>query len=67
MNATPADGWAWTTTGLQPPDEATIDVLLELASVAAHASERTAAPIACYLAGRLGVEPAEALARAREV
>jgi hypothetical protein len=28
--------------------------------VAAHQSERIAAPIACYLAGRAGIDPAEA-------
>jgi molybdenum cofactor guanylyltransferase len=39
--------------------------LLELASVAAHASERKAAPIACWLAATAGVAPAEARARAQ--
>jgi hypothetical protein len=53
--------------GVDPPDEATVDTLLELAGVAAHASERTAAPIACYLIGRAGVDPADALTRARGV
>jgi Domain of unknown function (DUF6457) len=38
--------------GLDPPTEAESDVLLEIAATAAHASERTAAPIACWLAGR---------------
>jgi hypothetical protein len=51
--------------GSRPPDAATIEVLLDLAGVAAHSSERIAAPIACYLAGRLGIDPAEALAVAR--
>ena len=40
--------------GTEAPDSATVDELLDLAAVAAHASERTAAPIACYLAGRDG-------------
>jgi hypothetical protein len=53
--------------GVDPPDAATVDVLLDLASVAAHASERTAAPLACWMAGRAGLSPAEALALAREV
>jgi hypothetical protein len=53
--------------GVDAPDEATVDTLLELAGVAAHASERTAAPIACFLVGRAGVDPADALARARGV
>lgn len=48
----------------QPPlDEATIDALLELAGVAAHSSERIAAPLACYLVGRAGADPAAVLAR----
>lgn len=40
--------------GTEPPDEGVVEELLELAAIAAHASERTAAPIACYLAGRDG-------------
>lgn len=46
--------------GIDPPDEATVATLLDLAGVAAHASERTAAPIACWLIGRAGLSPAEA-------
>ena len=38
--------------------------LLELASVAAHASERRAAPIACWIAASAGVPPREARERA---
>lgn len=45
--------------GAEAPDQATVDELLDLAAVAAHASERTAAPIACYLAGLSGRPPAE--------
>lgn len=45
--------------GVEAPDEKTVDELLQLASVAAHASERRAAPIACYLAGLSGRSPAE--------
>ena len=37
--------------GCEPPSEERMDEILRLASVAAHASERKAAPIACYLAG----------------
>jgi hypothetical protein len=40
--------------GVEPPDEATIETLLGIASTAAHASERLAAPIACYLIGLSG-------------
>jgi hypothetical protein len=50
--------------GAEPPDQATIDALLDLAGVAAHASERIAAPIACYLIGRAGIDLIEARAHA---
>lgn len=53
--------------GVEPPDRSTIDELLELAGVAAHASERVAAPIACWLVGRAQQSPAAALAEARAV
>lgn len=53
--------------GVEAPDDATVDALLELAGVAAHASERTAAPVACWLAAVAGLPPAEALARARTI
>jgi hypothetical protein len=46
--------------GVPPPDAATIESLLDLAGTAAHASERTAAPIACYLVGLAGASPADA-------
>jgi len=49
--------------GVTPPDPSSIDTLLDLAGTAAHASERTAAPLACYLAGVAGVD----LARAAEI
>lgn len=45
--------------GTDPPDPTTVDELLELAATAAHSSERIAAPIACYLAGRAGRPIAE--------
>lgn len=41
--------------GIDSPSPAEIDALLELAAEAAHASERTAAPLACWLAGRSGM------------
>ena len=37
--------------GRNPPDQKEMDEILRLASIAAHASERIAAPLACYLAG----------------
>jgi hypothetical protein len=53
--------------GIALPSEDVIDTLLELAGVAAHASERTAAPIACWLAGQAVLSPTDALALAREI
>jgi len=46
--------------GVEPPDDATVEALLELAGVAAHGSERIAAPIACWLVGQAGLSPAAA-------
>jgi len=53
--------------GAEPPDDETVAILLDLAGVAAHASERTSAPLACWLAGRVGLPPGEALALARQI
>ncbi len=41
--------------------------LLDLAGEAAHSSERVAAPVACWIAAKAGVTPAEALSLARDV
>jgi hypothetical protein len=51
--------------GIEAPDEATTAQILRLAAVAAHASERTAAPVACFLAGGSG-RPLEEVERAAE-
>jgi hypothetical protein len=40
--------------GLEPPSEEEVTALLDLAATAAHSSERTAAPLACWIAGRSG-------------
>ncbi len=53
--------------GAEAPDEETIGELLELAATAAHSSERIAAPIACFMAGRDGRPPAELRAAADRV
>jgi uncharacterized membrane protein len=50
--------------GRPAPDAAEVKAVLELASVAAHASERRAAPVACWLAARAGYSPGEARALA---
>jgi hypothetical protein len=52
--------------GVEPPDEQVVSELLDLAGVAAHASERTAAPIACWLVGQAGLSPTAALELARD-
>jgi len=53
--------------GVTAPSEADIDALLELAGTAAHASERPAAPLSCWLAERARMTPSEALAVAQEL
>lgn len=53
--------------GAEAPDEETMGELLELAATAAHSSERIAAPIACFMAGRDGRPPAELRAAADRV
>jgi hypothetical protein len=53
--------------GVDAPDRDTFDILLDLAGVAAHSSERIAAPIACYLVGRAGLAADEAMELARRV
>lgn len=40
--------------GRSAPDEAEVNAILELAATAAHSSERTAAPVAAWLAGTSG-------------
>ncbi len=52
--------------GVEPPDDDAVEALLDLAGVAAHGSERIAAPIACYLVGRAGVDLTAARAAARQ-
>jgi Domain of unknown function (DUF6457) len=53
--------------GLDEPSQSDIDALLDIASIAAHSSERLAAPLTCYLIGRAGVSPAEAMTIAEEL
>ncbi|MGH2902642.1 MAG: DUF6457 domain-containing protein [Solirubrobacteraceae bacterium] len=52
---------------VEPPTEREVEQLLNLAGLAAHASERTAAPIACWIAGRSPQELSELLELAREI
>jgi hypothetical protein len=53
--------------GRPAPSAEERDAVLKLASVAAHASERRAAPIACWLAAASGVSLDEALVLAQEL
>ncbi len=53
--------------GIVAPSEEEQKQLLELAGVAAHASERTAAPISCWLAARAGIEPSHACSIGRQL
>ena len=51
--------------GTAPPTEDELEAVLALAGVAAHASERRAAPVACWLAARAGVPLDEAMRHAK--
>ena len=53
--------------GTAPPSPAEFAQVLDLAAEAARASERVAAPVACWLSARAGVSPEEAIAQARSV
>jgi hypothetical protein len=53
--------------GVERPSPEEIRELLELAGTAAHASERTAAPLACWIAGRADLSLAELRAIAERV
>jgi hypothetical protein len=48
--------------GVPAPNREQMDEILRLAAVAAHASERIAAPIACYLTGTAGRSLEDAIA-----
>ncbi|HEV2752861.1 MAG TPA: hypothetical protein VGV36_03365 [Solirubrobacteraceae bacterium] len=53
--------------GVPAPTPAERETLLAMAGVAAYASERLAAPLACWMAGRAGLAPQEAARLVREV
>ncbi len=50
--------------GISAPTDEEVQQLLALAGIAAHASERTAAPISCWIAARAGLAAADARALA---
>jgi hypothetical protein len=51
--------------GTAAPTDEELEAVLALAGVAAHASERKAAPVACWLAARAGVPLDEAMRHAK--
>jgi hypothetical protein len=53
--------------GIPEPTDAEIESLLALAGTAAHASERTAAPLSCWLVGKAGLDPTAAQAAADRI
>jgi hypothetical protein len=53
--------------GLEPPSPDEMEQILRLASIAAHASERKAAPIVCWVAGTSGKPLAEMLRNAERL
>ncbi|MGZ4191685.1 MAG: DUF6457 domain-containing protein [Solirubrobacteraceae bacterium] len=53
--------------GISPPTKDELDAVLDLAGEAAHSSQRIAAPVACWLAARAGVDLDEAMRLAKEV
>jgi len=53
--------------GTDPPTNDEIKKLLDLAAVAAHSSERIAAPIACWIGGTTGATIEELQAAAERV
>ena len=53
--------------GVDAPSASECNEILTLAGVAAHASERTAAPVACWLAAKLGLTPRAALEIAEQI
>jgi hypothetical protein len=53
--------------GLSPPSKEQVEVLLALAGIAAHASERIAAPLTCWLAAQSTRPARELLEEAREL
>jgi hypothetical protein len=53
--------------GIPAPTKDELKAVLDLAGEAAHSSQRIAAPVACWLAARAGVDLDEAMRLAREV
>jgi hypothetical protein len=52
---------------VEAPTKDELKAVLDVAGQAAHSSERIAAPVACWLAARAGVDLDEAMRLAKEV
>ena len=53
--------------GIDPPTAEELKAVLDLAAEAAHASERIAAPVACWLSAKAGRSLEESLALAKGI
>ncbi len=53
--------------GTEPPSGEEVEQLLAMAGIAAHASERIAAPVSCWIAACAGVSLEDALAAAKQL
>ena len=53
--------------GADPPSAEEFKAILDLAAVAAHSSERVAAPVACWIGGRAGASLEELQAAAERI
>jgi hypothetical protein len=53
--------------GVPAPTKEELTAVLDLAGVAAHGSQRIAAPVATWLAGKAGIELSEAMRLAEQV
>ena len=53
--------------GVPTPTPQEFDALLEVASIAAHSSERLAAPLACWMGGASGMPATQLLAAAQRI
>ena len=53
--------------GADPPTDEEVEAILDLAAVAAHSSERIAAPVACWIGGATGASLTELRAAADRV
>jgi Domain of unknown function (DUF6457) len=53
--------------GVPAPTKDELKAVLDLAGVAAHSSQRIAAPVATWMAGKAGLDLAEAMRIAEEV